>query len=92
MAYVVNPDLYDPKVAGYTSNTEYDLEYRVQYNNEIPPYDVLSLLQRPLRKQDEWKWLLGYSMNTFEDEISWNADTNGYEQFDEFGYLVQPTI
>lgn len=45
----------------YTSNSEFDLEKRVQITNEVPPEDLFGILHSVLAKQDIWKWLIGWS-------------------------------
>jgi hypothetical protein len=56
MAYVINDNLFDVPINSYTSNSEFNADYRVQYNNEVPPVDLLPLLIRPMRKDPLWQW------------------------------------
>lgn len=44
----------------YTSRSEFDLEKRVQFTNEIPPYDMFGGLNSVLQT-DLWKWILGFT-------------------------------
>ena len=44
----------------YTSRSEFDLEKRVQFTNEIPPYDMFGGLNSVLQT-DLWKWVLGFT-------------------------------
>lgn len=44
----------------YTSRSEFDLEKRIQFTNEIPPYDMFGGLNSVLQT-DLWKWVLGYT-------------------------------
>lgn len=44
----------------YTSRSEFDLEKRVHFTNEIPPYDMFGGLNSVLQT-DLWKWILGFT-------------------------------
>lgn len=53
----------------YTSRSEFDLEKRVQFTNEIPPYDMFGGLNSVLQT-DLWKWILGFTDVEFGDRKS----------------------
>ena len=44
----------------YTSRSEFDIEKRVHFTNEIPPYDMFGGLNTVLQT-DLWKWILGFT-------------------------------
>lgn len=44
----------------YTSRSEFDIEKRVHFTNEIPPYDMFGGLNTVLQT-DLWKWVLGFT-------------------------------
>lgn len=44
----------------YTSRSEFDLEKRIQFTNEIPPYDMFGGLNSVIQT-DLWKWVLGFT-------------------------------
>ena len=48
----------------FTSRSEFDLEKRVHFTNEIPPYDMFDGLNSVLQT-DLWKWVLGYTRVEF---------------------------
>lgn len=48
----------------FTSRSEFDLEKRVRFTNEIPPYDMFDGLNSVLQT-DLWKWVLGYTKVEF---------------------------
>lgn len=48
----------------FTSRSEFDIEKRVQFTNEIPPYDMYDSLNSVLQT-DLWKWVLGFTKVEF---------------------------
>src|SRR5574344_1186878 len=61
----------------YTSKDEFDLEKRVHFTNEIPPYDMYDALNSTL-KNKLWQWVLGYTKVTFDmPYASKTVDDNG---------------
>lgn len=60
----------------YTSDSEFDVETRVQLTNEIPPMDMYDGVHSAL-KNSTWKWLLGFS------DITLNLDYKGNNNPDD---------
>ena len=52
-------------MALYTSNSEFDLETRVQLTNELPTTRDYDYLHHTLRN-DTWKWLIGTEDVTYD--------------------------
>ena len=63
----------------YTSDSEFDLETRVQLTNEIPPMDMYDGVHSAL-KNSTWKWLLGFSDITLDLEYKGNNDPDDDEE------------
>ena len=62
----------------YTSNSEFDLETRVQITNEIPSLRTYEQMHHSLRN-DTWKWLIGTEDVTYDLPIGgkYIVDDNG---------------
>ena len=50
----------------YTSNSEFDLETRVQITNEVPTLRSFQQMHHSLQSSDTWKWLIGDETVTYE--------------------------
>lgn len=61
----------------YTSRSEFDLEKRVQFTNEIPPYDMFGGLNSVLQT-DLWKWILGFTDVEFGLPYSIDTEVEDY--------------
>ena len=62
----------------YTSRSEFDLEKRVQFTNEIPPYDMFGGLNSVLQT-DLWKWILGFTDVEFGLPYSIDTEVEDYK-------------
>lgn len=63
----------------YTSDSEFEVEGRVQITNEVPPMDIYENLHTAL-KNDTWKWLLGWTDVTFGLDYKGNNDPDDEEE------------
>lgn len=63
----------------YTSDSEFDVETRVQLTNEIPPMDMYDGVHSAL-KNSTWKWLLGFSDITLNLEYKGNNNPDDDEE------------
>jgi hypothetical protein len=84
--YVPDPELYTPRIKGYTSESEFILAERVQITNEIPTADAFESLHH-IMQNDLWKWFVGWTSLTFD--VPYNMETNGWEYFDEDGVITE---
>lgn len=50
----------------YTSNSEFDLETRVQITNEVPTLRSFQQMHHSLQSSNTWKWLIGDETVTYE--------------------------
>lgn len=62
-------------MALYTSNSEFDLETRVQITNEMPTTRTYEQAHHSLRN-DTWKWLLGFEEVTYDLPVGGNPVFN----------------
>ena len=71
-------------MAAYTSSDEFDLERRVWFTNETPPYDFYKGLASPV-KSPFWKWFLGSTNIEYNvpHKVFSEAD-GGYVHKDDF--------
>lgn len=62
-------------MADYTSNSEFDLETRVQITNEMPSTRDYDMMNHTLRN-DTWKWLIGTEDITYDLPVGGDAARN----------------
>jgi hypothetical protein len=86
--YILDPELYTPKIESYTSDSEFDYKTRTQITNELPAIDIYEGLHS-IMQNDLWKWFVGWTSTTFD--VPFNIDTNGWEYFDDTGAVVEPS-
>ncbi len=62
-------------MADYTSNSEFDLETRVQITNEMPSTRDYEMMHHSLRN-DTWKWLIGTEDVTYDLPVGGSTSRN----------------